>query len=227
MMVEGIMIPGKEEASSSRLDTLRGVLTTQPTQELINSAAEYVVLPIGYFVITEAKGTDAINLIKAYKRAKDLKETKAIDLTNKEIAEVIEKLKAALPKTESIKSMSVKDYFAKLTAAQSAVDGLSEESMAKIALVIGASFGPLELQKQINTIKEKDENKANEILNMNANEFAQKMLQQESGFEGSETIDKLIQSNNAKAAYYEANRVEIDVQIDLLLKNIMLIARSI
>ena len=224
-VVAGSLIPGKEEASSSRLNTLAGVYTRNPTEELMAKAVTYASINGGLFVVTSKSSTDAIALVNKFNTLQAIKAKKGFDVTNAVNAKVISIMKA-LPSAADLAKMTVAqvgDVY--LKAAQDLqATGVDLKS---ISFLLNELQGVLANLSALEEKKESNPDVYKKFTEMNSVEFATKYLGMSKGFQGSEGVDAAI-ANNAKAVdSYEANRVEIDTQINLLMNILYYIATSL
>ncbi|MBO9666735.1 MAG: zinc-dependent metalloprotease [Bdellovibrio sp.] len=223
--VQGAIIPGKEEESASRLSTLSGVFTRQPTEELMKNAQAYAVVGGGYFVVTSPDAKDAIALVNKFNSLQAVKAKKAFDAKDENNAKVLAVVKG-LPSAAQLAKMTLGEV---ATAYGKAAEELGkiEADSEKVGFLLTETQGVMSNLDLIGSMQEKDPEKYKKFMDMNSVEFNKNYLNNPKGFQGSDIVKGAMAANDRAVKYYDANRVEIDAQINLLSNLIYFAATSL
>ncbi|WP_413558279.1 zinc-dependent metalloprotease [Bdellovibrio sp. HCB209] len=222
--VRGAMIPGKEEESASRLNTLRGVFTRQPTEELMKGAKAYAQVGGGYFVVVDSEAKDAIALVNKFNSLQAVKSKKAFDAKNANNAKVLAVVKG-LPSAAQLAKMTLGEVANAYNKAAEEL-GTIEADPAQVDFLLGEIKSVMSNLNIIGGMKEKSPEQFDQFMKMNSVEFTTKYLNSNQGFQGSDLADAAMAANDRAVKYYDLNRVEVDAQINLL-SNLILTAASI
>jgi hypothetical protein len=221
----GIMVPGKQDASLKRADTLSVLLTRQMTNELMESAKAFVNLGSGIWVVaTSPDATDAIALINAYKQISGLKNAMLLDDSNAEIKAIREGIATILP--ANIGSMKLQEFHNHLKKNEKVLMGFyTQETATKYGPVLGELSAILQNLGKLDQIEaEGDEDSKKVVAELKKGtmeEFAKALINKERGIMGLTYVDAMIKANNEAFNVYKLNRADIDAEVDILTTTLM------